>query len=105
MPKKSCRHPPGERYELCRSVHAEANAIIQASANEMKGATLYLCSLSMDDGSIYGRRPCKMCTRIIINAGIKNVITREKDGSIKTYNVEDWIRDDDPDITKNTGEY
>ena len=104
-PRKAAGIPPGERYELCRSVHAEANAIIQASPNDMQGATLYLCSLSKDTGEIYGGKPCKMCTRLIINAGIKTVIVREKDNSITTYEVEDWIKNDDPDITKNMSGY
>jgi dCMP deaminase len=103
-PRNAAGIPAGERYELCRSVHAEANAIIHASPNDMQGATLYLFSVSKKDDSIYGRRPCKMCTRLIINAGIKTVITNENEGSAKIYNVEDWIRDDDPDITKNIGE-
>jgi dCMP deaminase len=96
--------PAGERYELCRAIHAEANAIIHASANDMQGATLYLFSLSKKDGSIYGRRPCKMCTRMIINADIKTVITNENEGDAKIYDVEDWIKEDDLDITKNMNE-
>jgi len=103
-PRQKAGIPAGERYELCRSVHGEANAIIHASPNDMQGATMYLCTVSKDDGSIYNRRSCKMCTRMIINAGIKTFITREKDGSIKVYNVEDWIKEDDPDLTKNMGD-
>jgi dCMP deaminase len=104
-PRKEAGIPAGERYELCRSVHAEANAIIHASANDMRGATLYLCSLTKDTGEIYGGRPCKMCTRLIINAGIKTVIVREKEDKITTYEVADWIAEDDPDITKNMSGY
>jgi dCMP deaminase len=104
-PRKEAGIPAGERYELCRSVHAEANAIIHASANDMQGATLYLCSLSKDTGEVYNARPCKMCTRLIINAGIKTVIVRETENGVKTYNVEDWVKDDDPDITKTMSGY
>jgi|GEM_PF-89907 len=105
-PRKAAGIPPGERYELCRSVHAEANAIIHASANDMQGATLYLVSISKDDGSIFdGGKPCKMCSRLIINSGIKTVIMRRKDNGIEIENVEDWIKNDDPDITKSMSGY
>ena len=57
--------PRGERYELCRSVHAEQNALIQAAklGVSVEGATLY-CT----------HQPCTICTRLIINAGIKRVV-------------------------------
>jgi dCMP deaminase len=60
--------PKGERYELCVSVHAEANAIIQAARGgaSISGATLYV------NGT-----PCKMCWRLIKNAGIEEVIFTE----------------------------
>ena len=64
--------PHGQRYELCCSVHAEANAIISASRRDMQGATLYLAS------SAPNAEPCDMCRRLIKNAGIARVITREK---------------------------
>ena len=64
--------PHGKRYELCCSVHAEANAIISASRRDMQGATLYLAS------SEPNAEPCDMCRRLIKNAGIAKVITREK---------------------------
>ena len=61
--------PRGERYELCRSVHAEANAIISAPRSEMIGSTLYLVGLEYKDGSyVAQRQPCAMCKRLIINA-------------------------------------
>jgi dCMP deaminase len=104
-PRQKAGIPAGERYELCRSVHAEANAIIQASASDMRGSTLYLCSISKDDGTVYGGRPCKMCTRIIMNAGIKTVIVKEKDNLHTTYDVERWISEDDPDVTKTMNGY
>lgn len=104
-PRKKAQIPAGERYELCRGVHAEVNAIIQASANDMQGATLYLCSLLKDTGEVYDGRPCKMCTRVIINSGIKIVIVRGKNNTIKIYDVETWIAEDDPDITNNMNGY
>ena len=68
--------PHGERYEKCHAVHAEANAIIAASREEMFGATLYLAGF--DDGvRLEDPQPCEMCERLIVNAGIKNVVTKE----------------------------
>lgn len=68
--------PRGHRYELCRSVHAEANAIIQGTFSDMEGSTLYLYGWYVEDGSYdTGTEPCMMCKRMIINAGITRVVT------------------------------
>ena len=104
-PRQQANIPAGERYELCRSVHAEMNAIIHASSGDMSGAILYLCAISKDTGEVIGGRPCKMCTRLILNSGIKTVIVREKDNSIKQYSVDDWIKEDNIDFTKNISGY
>lgn len=66
--------PHGERYEACRSVHAEQNAIISASRRDMIGATLYLAGF--EDGVRLSPEPCDICRRMIANAGIKQVITK-----------------------------
>ena len=67
--------PRGERYELCRSVHAEANAIISASRRDMVGGTLYLVGRDARTGELLGdATSCSMCRRLIINAGIKGVL-------------------------------
>lgn len=98
---KSCERermniPRGERYELCRSVHAEANAIISASRENMLGSTLYMCCTSPHDGSIMGQVcSCMMCKKLIINAGIARVIIREDEDSFSVYEVSDWVTDDD----------
>ncbi len=68
--------PSGQRYEICRSVHAEMNAIISASRKDMKGSTLYLVGVEPDGSFTKNAEPCSMCKRNIINAGIKNVIVR-----------------------------
>ena len=65
---------PGERYELCRSVHAEMNAIIGASPEEMKGSTLYLTGLNADGTYYVNTEPCLLCKRMIVNAGISLVV-------------------------------
>lgn len=67
--------PHGERYEACRSVHAEMNAIISASRREMIGATLYLVGL--ENGKRIQAQPCDICRRLIVNAGIERVVTHE----------------------------
>lgn len=65
--------PHGERYEACRSVHAEMNAIVSASRREMIGATLFLVGL--EDGKRIEAHPCDICRRLIVNAGIYEVVT------------------------------
>ena len=67
--------PHGERYESCRSVHAETNAIISASRRDMIGATLYLAGQEADGTPVADTAPCSMCERLIINAGISRVVT------------------------------
>lgn len=88
--------PSGERYELCRSVHAEANAIISASRREMIGAKLYLVGRNAKTGEfLTDTRPCSMCKRLIINAGISEVIVRIGEDGIEKIPVSEWIKDDD----------
>lgn len=89
--------PRGERYELCRSVHAEMNAIIHASRGEMLNATLYLVGKECDDDSfVQNACPCSMCARLIINAGISTVIVRDDRENFRVINVADeWIVNDE----------
>ena len=88
--------PRGERYEMCRSVHAEANAIIAAPRDRMLGATLYMVCVNPKDGSLYeGTSSCMMCKRQIINAGIETVIVRDTKDEYRIIPVQSWIDDDD----------
>ena len=89
--------PRGERYELCRSVHAEMNAIIHASREQMLGATLYLVGKEYDTGEyVRNACPCSMCTRLIINAGISTVIIRDDKEEFRVINVADeWVVHDE----------
>lgn len=88
--------PRGERYELCRSVHAEANAIIAAARENMLGSTLYMCCTDPKTGDIVGSIcSCSMCKRLIINAGIAEVITREDEDHFTIHSVRDWIAKDE----------
>ena len=74
--------PHGERYEACKSLHAEMNAIISASRRDMIGSTLYLAGIKADGSPVDDIAPCSICQRLIINAGIQFVVTRKVDGSI-----------------------
>ena len=88
--------PRGERYEFCRSVHAEANAIIAAPREQMLGATLYLVGRDMSTGEIMrDANSCTMCKRLIINAGIDRVVIRNTEREYSVVHVEDWVREDD----------
>ena len=88
--------PRGERYEMCRSIHSEANAIIAASREQMLGATLYLCCTEPKTGEVVGgTNSCMMCKRMIINAGIDRVVIRNTKDDYTVVNVNDWIENDD----------
>ncbi len=88
--------PRGERYELCRSVHAEANAIIAAPRDQMLGATLYMVCVNAKTGDLEpGTSSCMMCKRQVINAGIETVIVRDTKEDYRIIRVEDWIENDD----------
>ncbi|MBE7056644.1 MAG: cytidine deaminase [Ruminococcaceae bacterium] len=88
--------PRGERYELCRSVHAEANAIISAERGKMIGSTLYLSGREVDTGGyIKNSSSCSMCKRLVINAGIKTVIIRDTENEYRVVDVQDWIDNDE----------
>jgi dCMP deaminase len=94
--REELKVPSGQRYELCRSVHAEANAIISASRNDMIGATLYLVGHDSQSGELlHGTTSCSMCRRQIINAGIERVVIRETPTEYSVVHVEDWVREDD----------
>ena len=94
--RESLNIPRGERYELCRSVHAEANAIIAASRNDMIGATLYLAGVDARTGQLVPDAcSCSMCKRQIINAGIDRVIIRNTPTDYTTIVVRDWVFNDD----------
>ena len=94
--REQLKVPRGERYELCRSVHAEANAIISASRNECIGADLYLVGHDARTGEILqDATSCSMCRRMIINAGIKRVVVRNSRQEFTIVPVQDWIDQDD----------
>ena len=83
-------------YDACRSVHAEQNAIISASRQEMIDGEMFLCGYK-EEGRQYeeGASPCLMCRKMIINAGISKVYVRETKTEYKIFDVKDWINDDE----------
>ncbi len=76
---------------MCRSVHAEANAIISASRNDMLGGMLYLVGKEADGSYVKDANSCSMCKRLIINAGIQYVVIRDSKESFRTIHVRDWV--------------
>lgn len=94
--RKRMNIPRGERYELCRSVHAEANAIISAEREKMIGATMYLSGREADTGEyIKNSNSCSMCKRLIINAGISKVVIRNTDEEYREIDVDSWVVNDE----------
>lgn len=94
--REKLKIPRGERYELCRSVHAEANAIISCSRDKMIGASLFLVGIEATDGSyVKNACCCSMCKRMVINAGIKYVFVRDDSENFRQIDVQTWIDSDE----------
>lgn len=72
-PRESLGVPKGERYELCEAIHAEDNAVLSAGRERTLGATIYIVGRN-SDGSLASSKPCKMCRRKLINAGVARVV-------------------------------
>lgn len=94
--REAMQVPRGQRYELCRSVHAEANAIISASRRDMVGSTLYLVGRDGRTGTLLGdATSCAMCRRQVINAGISKVVIRKTETEFEVVDVQDWVQQED----------
>jgi len=94
--REELKIPRGERYELCRSVHAEQNAIISASRKDMIGATLYEVGVDAKTLEyVENAMPCAMCKRFIINSGIKTMIFRDSKDKYRIIDVKELIDNDD----------
>ena len=95
--REALQIPSGQRYELCRSVHSEANAIISASRRDMLGSTLYMACVNPANGELIpDSTSCSMCRRSINNAGIARIIIRDTPTEYRIVDVEkDWVEDDD----------
>ena len=91
--------PRGERYELCRSIHAEANAIISASRRDMVGGTIYLVGRDARTGELLSdATSCMMCRRMVINAGLEKIVIRRTKTEFEVVDVQDWVEEDDLQI-------
>ena len=94
--REAMKIPSGERYELCRSVHAEANAIISAARRDTVGSTLYLVGRDARTGELLpNATSCSMCRRLVINAGIEKVVIRNTETEFTVVDVEDWVNLED----------
>lgn len=94
--REEMKIPRGERYELCRSVHAEANAIISAEREKMIGAALYLSGREVATGEyVKNSNSCSMCKKMIINAGIERVYVRDDEDNYREIAVQEWIDEDE----------
>lgn len=88
--------PRGERYEMCRGVHAEENAIISAARSDLIGSTMYLVGKEVSTMDyIKNSNPCMLCKRAIINAGIKTVVLRDSKDEYRVVDVQEYIDNDD----------
>ena len=88
--------PRGERYELCRSVHAEANAFISAARRDIIGSTIYLVCVDAQTGDLVdGTSCCSMCKRLVINSGVSKVVIRDDENKFRVIYVDEWIENDD----------
>lgn len=94
--------PSGQRYELCRSVHAEMNALINAARAGVSvlGGTLYLSGADAKTGATIAPVPCEMCKRVIINAGIKCVVIRDLNNDLHHIDVEEWTHNENQSTIK-----
>ena len=100
--------PHGQRYELCRSVHAEQNAIINAARAgvSLLNGHMYIYGEDPRGGKLIDAFPCFICKKMIINAGLDRVICSTKDGKIKTFKIAEWIREwQKNDIIDDTHQY
>lgn len=89
--RKELQIPHGERYELCHSVHAEANAIIRASVDELRGATMYIAGSDAESGECLSE-PCMMCKRMILNAKIARVVYANGKNGFAVIDPKTWLR-------------
>lgn len=96
--RQELKIPRGQQYELCRSVHAEQNAIINAARAgvSLLGAKMYMYSIRVDENmneETISALPCFICKKMVINAGISEMICMQKDGSLKNYKIEEWVKE------------
>ena len=94
--REAMQVPRGQRYELCRSVHAEANAIISAARRDTVGSTLYLVGRGAQTKALLGdATSCAMCRRLVINSGIRRVVIRRTAEEFEVVEVSHWVEQED----------
>lgn len=93
--REKLKIPRGQCYEMCRSVHAEQNCIINASKEQMIDSQLYLYGCDANDTIIDNLDSCQLCKKMIINAGIKSVIFARPNNGFNIINVDEWIQNDE----------
>ena len=95
--REAMKIPSGQRYELCRSVHAEANAIISAARRDTIGATIYMACIDPASGKLIpDSSSCSMCRRLIINAGVERIIIRDTETDFRVVDIQkEWVEEDD----------
>jgi len=100
--------PHGQRYELCRSVHAEQNAVINAARAgvSLLEGDMYIFGSDPATGKPIDAFPCFICKKMIINAGLRRIVCSTEDGGMKIFTVEGWIRDwQESDIIDDKDQY
>lgn len=91
-----------DEYQECPSVHAEENAVVNAARHGSKVLNGVMFTLGVDKkGNVRPCLPCPRCKRVIINSGIKEVVTMEENGNITKYSVQDWVEEDSKAYTEN----
>ncbi len=87
--------PHGQRYELCRSIHAEQNAIINAARAgvSLLGGDMFIYGSGPTAAKTIDAFPCFICKKMIINAGLDRIVCSTKDGKHMVFTVSDWTKD------------
>jgi len=98
--REQLKIPSGQRYELCRAVHAEANAIINGNSSEIYGSTIYICGTNVKDNTIANSTPCLMCARMIVNARISKIVFYDSNKNICVLSNQDLVNLIDKDIAE-----
>jgi len=95
--RRELKIPSGHRYELCRSVHAEMNALINAARAGVSvlGGDIFMYGEKIFDGvpKRINMVPCFICKKMIINSGIRRVIGSTENGKYKVFSVDEWASD------------
>ena len=95
--RRELKIPSGQHYEICRSVHAEQNVLINAarSGENVFGGDLYMWGMRIWEGAkeLTDELPCFICKKLIINSGIENLYRMTPSGKIKRVKINDWAKE------------